>query len=645
MLTATTRRVSRSRPLRHRATSIAGLVAFAAPTIAVVGVAQPIAAPTVTAAGCEPNEILVNPCRPWVGAASNGYISGGFRAAIEYHEARAGRQMDIVHDYHGPGDVLTADDVFLATRPNTIALINYKPSGNWSAAGGGNASVDAGIDRMAESISALGDTKIMLTIAHEPENNVSPGGDPACPDTRYRGNSGTVADYRAMWHNVRARFDALGVDNVVWVMNYLGYDRWDCLVPGLWPGNEYVDWLMWDPYPGNRLTFESIVGRFYDVLTEASDAEHDFLSKPWGLAEYGYVGSSQSQAYQFYADILRHAKDGRFPKLRAYVNWDGVARYDNRVAYARDGTPDPSEQAAYNALVNDPFFTDPVDPDLTPPDIVIANPTDGATVTGTIDVDGPAGDDVAVATCELLVDGVITDTAPPDVDVCAFSWDTTTVADGPHTVALAATDTSGNPATSTTITVDVSNPPDLTPPPPPSSVTATPASGPRVDLTWDADLADPDLAGFVISRDGTELATIGPVTSFTDSAVTAGTTYTYGVASVDAAGNASVGIVATATVPEPTGPDEEPPSRVGWLVAEAEPDGIHLSWETATDDVAIGSYYLFRANLKYVRLPGSQTTFVDEDVTPGVRYVYKVYAIDTSNKWGGSSPRAAARAL
>ena len=52
-----------------------------------------------------------------------------------------------------------------------------------------------------------------------------------------------------MWHNVRHRFDALGVTNVVWVMNYTGYVTGQCLTKDLWPGNDYVDWVMWDPTP------------------------------------------------------------------------------------------------------------------------------------------------------------------------------------------------------------------------------------------------------------------------------------------------------------------------------------------------------------------------------------------------------------
>ena len=35
-------------------------------------------------------------------------------------------------------------------------------------------------------------------------------------------------------------------------MNYLGFDGWDCLFPELWPGNDRVDWITWDPYVGPR---------------------------------------------------------------------------------------------------------------------------------------------------------------------------------------------------------------------------------------------------------------------------------------------------------------------------------------------------------------------------------------------------------
>ena len=91
----------------------------------------------------------------------------------------------------------------------------------------------------------------MLTIYHEPEGNISAGGSPSCPTQSFKGSSGSTADYVNMWHHIRDRFDALGVDNVVWVMNYMGYVTWHCVTKDMWPGNDYVDWVMWDPYVDN----------------------------------------------------------------------------------------------------------------------------------------------------------------------------------------------------------------------------------------------------------------------------------------------------------------------------------------------------------------------------------------------------------
>ncbi|HET6924295.1 MAG TPA: hypothetical protein VFH39_00500, partial [Candidatus Saccharimonadales bacterium] len=236
---------------------------------------------------CTVSATLVNSCRPWLGAAANNYPGiTGLANRIADHESRIGRQLDIVHDYLNPGAVLSSDDVTLATRANTILLVNWKPSLTWSTAGGSDSTVNTQIDNMANSIKALGSTKVMLTIFHEPENDVSTGGDPNCTSITYQGSAGTVTDYVNMWHNVRSRFDADGVTNVVWVMNYMGYPTWNCLVPDLWPGNSYVDWIMWDPYSQSS-DFSGMVNTFYSYLTTNSDSTHDYTSKPWGLAEWG----------------------------------------------------------------------------------------------------------------------------------------------------------------------------------------------------------------------------------------------------------------------------------------------------------------------------------------------------------------------
>src|SRR5450631_1521655 len=100
---------------------------------------------------CAVSPILVNSCRPWLGATAKNYpqAASDVQSQILYHEQRIGRQLDIVHTYHGVGDnSLSSTDVHFATRPNTILLTNWKPASNWAAI----ASQNAGIDEMAASI-------------------------------------------------------------------------------------------------------------------------------------------------------------------------------------------------------------------------------------------------------------------------------------------------------------------------------------------------------------------------------------------------------------------------------------------------------------------------------------------------------------
>jgi hypothetical protein len=94
-------------------------------------------------------------------------------------------------------------------------------------------------------------------------------------------------------------------------------------------------------------------------------------------------------------------------------------------------------------------------PDTAPPTVSITSPANGATVSGTIAVSASASDDVGVAGVEFFLDGArrADDTTTP----YSLSWDTTTTADGPHTLIAVARDAAGNRTTSGAVTVNVSN--------------------------------------------------------------------------------------------------------------------------------------------------------------------------------------------
>lgn len=79
---------------------------------------------------------------------------------------------------------------------------------------------------------------------------------------------------------------------------------------------------------------------------------------------------------------------------------------------------------------------------------------------------------------------------------------------------------------------------DATAPSVPANLQATVVSTSRIDLSWTASTDNVGVAGYRVYRDGSLLASPAS-TSYSDTGLSAGTTYSYRVAAYDAAGNAS----------------------------------------------------------------------------------------------------------
>lgn len=303
------------------------------------------------------SEILVPACGAWLGAWSNDHGVSGLKNQILEHETRIGRQVQVVHSYHAAGNVtLSSDEKYFINRADTILLANWKPAATWSQADGTNATINAQIDAMADSILTVAPKKIILNVFHEPENDVS-GGAPSCSSSIYVGSSGTPAEYRAMWQNVRNRFNAKGVSNVVWAINYMGFSKWDCMVKDLWPGNDLVDWVLYDPYPGGSENWTTGIGRFYNWLMANSDTTYDFKSKPFGLGEWGAWQKDQASVYKLYDDGKAALAAGTFSNIKMYTIFDAVGIDDSRVSHDDASVSDPIEQQKYNNFVTAPQFS------------------------------------------------------------------------------------------------------------------------------------------------------------------------------------------------------------------------------------------------------------------------------------------------
>src|SRR4051812_6464479 len=175
------------------------------------------------------------------------------------------------------------------------------------------------------------------------------------------------------------------------------------------------------------------------------------------------------------------------------------------------------------------------------------------------------------------------------------------------------------------------------------AATASDGNG-KVVLAWSAPASGGSpITGYQIYRGlatGTETpyASVGTVTSYADAAVNAGTTYFYRVAATNAVGT---GTPSAETSAIPTTVASAPA-----LTATAGKAQVSLSWTTpASGGTPITGWTIYRATASGAEQPiqtiSSGTSYVDNTVTGGTTYYYKVAAINR-NGTGALSPEVSA---
>jgi hypothetical protein len=159
-------------------------------------------------------------------------------------------------------------------------------------------------------------------------------------------------------------------------------------------------------------------------------------------------------------------------------------------------------------------------------------------------------------------------------------------------------------------------------------------------LTWTAATDDIGVTGYQIDRDGEEVATVGKVTSFSDTTVSPETTYNYTVRAVDAAGNAS-NATDPSSVTTPAA-DTTPPSVPTVSAVAVSFNRVDLSWTASTDDTGVARYAITRDGAALASVSGTTTSFRDTSVDPSTSYIYRVEAFDGVGNGSGQSEPASA---
>jgi hypothetical protein len=163
---------------------------------------------------------------------------------------------------------------------------------------------------------------------------------------------------------------------------------------------------------------------------------------PWCMFSEVFLGSDRTFPYE--------------------ITWDTNLTSDGEhtlTALAFDAAGNSAQSPAVAVSVNNL--------DTIAPSVSLTAPAAGATVSGAVTVSADAADNVGVAGVQFRLDGAKLG-AEDETAPYSISWDTTTVADGSHTLTAVARDAAGNTASSAAVAVAVSNAP---PPPPPCADT------------------------------------------------------------------------------------------------------------------------------------------------------------------------------
>lgn len=306
---------------------------------------------------CRTGDKLIPTCGALVGVAPAAHTSRKKEQALLEFETRVEQTQQIYHAYErGDAELFPTPEQIALTEdplnPRTL-FINWKPQmAEWGAIAEGDPETDAFLDRLAEHIKANFHKPFFFTVHHEPENDVDPS----------EGSNMEASDYAAMYRYVVERLRGQGVDNLVSVMNYMGYLKWVEMPwhADLYPGEDVVDWIGLSGYgqslyDDGRSDFGEIVdqtkgesawpGFYHWVAREHPD-------KPMMLAEWGVFHEDKYPEHQQAVFEAARYQMAHYPRLKAIVYFESPdAEGRNSEVHLHEDT-----LAAFRELMRSPYF-------------------------------------------------------------------------------------------------------------------------------------------------------------------------------------------------------------------------------------------------------------------------------------------------
>ncbi len=305
---------------------------------------------------CTVSAKLVPSCGAWWGVTPVGTAPP--TAQVQAFERTTGRPVDIYHGYHSGAQLFpTANEIALTQQPKRprMLVLNWKPDTGktWRQVAAG--AMDAQIAREAQYLKTHFRKKFWLVIHHEPEEEV-----------KDRPGSGfTAADYRAMFRHVVGRFRARGARNILFTVVFMGFSGYTSKpwFKDLYPGDDAVDWIGYDPFAKSNITdYSNLVNKvaakeqtigfpgFYDY------AERYFPKKPLMLTEWAVLEKPGDPARkpEFFRSVGKQFE--KFPRIKALTYYN--ARHAENMPDGGNTSVDATAAAlkAFRELAKEPEF-------------------------------------------------------------------------------------------------------------------------------------------------------------------------------------------------------------------------------------------------------------------------------------------------
>lgn len=170
-------------------------------------------------------------------------------------------------------------------------------------------------------------------------------------DAAARYANGTKAEYVAAYRHIHDVFTAQGARNVIWVWTPTGHLANAARIAAMYPGEEYVDWVGFDPYNfyacrgGAWKDPATTIGGFYQWLLDSGYGDKPFMLAEYGSAPHPGDPSAKGAWYAALGDALADR-----PNIRAAIVFNSYKACDFRVS------ADSSSAAGYAELARHPHI-------------------------------------------------------------------------------------------------------------------------------------------------------------------------------------------------------------------------------------------------------------------------------------------------